>query len=51
MRGGMPHEAILSSPFSENLIRDNDLPRARAELEEWQPLDSGAPSTMEKMVL
>lgn len=45
MRGVMPIS------FSENLMKSYDLSRAHAELEEWQPLNSDAPSTMEKMVV
>ena len=37
--------------FSENLMRGNDLQRAQAELEEWEPLAPTKPSTMEKIVL
>jgi tetratricopeptide (TPR) repeat protein len=37
--------------LSENLMRDNDLARAKSELQAWQPLNIEAPSTMERMVL
>ncbi|KAK2753074.1 hypothetical protein FQN55_005034 [Onygenales sp. PD_40] len=37
--------------FSRNLIRNNDLHRARKEVEAWQPVDPNSPSTMEGIVL
>ncbi|KAK5994660.1 Protein SERAC1-like protein [Cladobotryum mycophilum] len=42
-------DLVLS--FAENLIKDNELSRAKTELEAWRPLSTESPSTMEKIVV
>lgn len=44
-------QGLLVLSFAENLMKDNDLPRARLELEGWRPLDEETPSSMELIVV